>query len=205
MVWVPLLLSICCTSVIRCLYSRYLFCALLLKKVVFSLKKQVFISEFYILISVFMATDRMKKTWLILPGYCVGLGCLLLITYRTLLAVSSPGKAIMVSVNRFGEQYLDVVALVFLWVVCLVGLLCLSRLGKEMNRRKGLLVEPPRKGVLVSPIFSFDVLDSVHQRSTLAMIEDTGEVFFTSDAASVSADDATSSVSVSLVVQQEGF
>lgn len=146
----------------------------------------------------------MKKTWLILPGYCVGLGGLLLITYRTLLAVSSPGKAILVSVNRFGEQYLDLVALAFLWVVCLVGLLCLSHLGKEMNRRKDLLVEPPKKGVLMSPVFSFDVLDSVHQRSALAVMDDTDEGFFTSDATSLSADDATSRISVSLVVQQEG-
>jgi hypothetical protein len=146
----------------------------------------------------------MKKTWLILPGYCVGLGGLLLITYRTLLAVSSPGKAILVSVNRFGEQYLDLVALAFLWVVCLVGLLCLSHLGKEMNRRKDLLVEQPKKGVLMSPVFSFDVLDSVHQRSALAVMDDTDEGFFTSDVASLSADDATSRISVSLVVQQEG-
>jgi hypothetical protein len=146
----------------------------------------------------------MKKTWLILPGYCVGLGGLLLITYRTLLAVSSPGKAILVSVNRFGEQYLDLVALAFLWVVCLVGLLCLSHFGKEMNRRKDLLVEQPKKGVLMSPVFSFDVLDSVHQRSALAVMDDTDEGFFTSDAASLSADDATSRISVSLVVQQEG-
>lgn len=73
----------------------------------------------------------MKKLLLILPGYCVGLGGLLLITYRTLLAIASESKTITVQVNRFGEQYLDVVSLVFLWVVCLVGLLSLTLVVTE--------------------------------------------------------------------------
>ena len=169
------------------------------------MKKQIFISQFYILIFVFMATERMKKTWFVLPGYCVGLGGLLLITYRTLLAVSSPGKSILVSVDRFGEQYLDLVALAFLWVVCLVGLLCLSSFVKELNRREGLPAEQSNDDVLISPVFSFDVFDSFHQPPTLAVIGDTQEGFSPSDVASVSMDDTSSSVSVSVVVSQEGF
>lgn len=73
----------------------------------------------------------MKKLLLVLPGYCVGLGGLLLITYRTLLALGSESKTITVQVNRFGEQYLDVASLVFLWVVCLVGLLSLTLVVTE--------------------------------------------------------------------------
>lgn len=76
----------------------------------------------------------MKKLLLILPGYCVGLGSLLLITSRTMLAFGSDSKMITVQVNRFGEQYLDVVALVFLWAVCLVGVLALYRVLKEKNQ-----------------------------------------------------------------------
>ncbi len=136
-----------------------------------------------------MATDRMKKTWFVLPGYCVGLGGLLLITYRTLLAMSSPGKSILVSVDRFGEQYLDLVALAFLWVVCLVGLLCLSSFVKELNRREGLLLNNRMRMCLISPMFSFDVFDSFHQPSTLAVMGDAHEGFSTADEASVSVDD----------------
>jgi hypothetical protein len=76
----------------------------------------------------------MKKLLLVLPGYCVGLGGLLLITYRTLRAIGSESKTITVQVNMFGEQYLDVVSLVFLWVVCLVGLLSLWLLVTEKTR-----------------------------------------------------------------------
>ena len=147
----------------------------------------------------------MKKTWFVLPGYCVGLGGLLLISYRTLLAVGSPGKSILVSVDRFGEQYLDLVALAFLWVVCLVGLLCLSSLGKELNRREGLQIEQSNDDVLISPVFSFDVFDSFHQPPTLAVMGDSHEEFSPTDEASVSVDDASSSVSVSVVVSQEDF
>jgi hypothetical protein len=77
----------------------------------------------------------MKKRWLVFPGYCVGLGGLLLITYRTLLAVGSESKAIIVHVNQFGEQYLDIVCLVFLWVVCLIGLYCLLSLRMKETKK----------------------------------------------------------------------
>jgi hypothetical protein len=67
----------------------------------------------------------MKKLF-VLPGYVIGLGALVLITYRTLLAFLSESKAITIHMNRFGEQYLDLVCLVFLWGVCMVGLWSLS-------------------------------------------------------------------------------
>jgi hypothetical protein len=145
----------------------------------------------------------MKKTWFVLPGYCVGLGGLVLITYRTILAVSSPGKAILVSVNRFGEQYLDLVALAFLWLVCLVGLLCLSSLVKEMNRKEVLRFTQSNLGDVRNPMFSFDVFDSFHQPSSVAMMEDAREGLYIVDEASLSVDETASSVSVAVVVQQE--
>jgi hypothetical protein len=133
----------------------------------------------------------------------VGVGGLLLITYRTLLAVSSPEKIIMVSVNRFGEQYLDLVCLVFLWMVCLVGLLCLSPWVKEMKRRDRFQAEQTRKDVLISPVFSFDVVDSFHQLSALAVMGETREGFYTADETSLSVDETECSVSVSVIIQQE--
>jgi len=144
----------------------------------------------------------MKKTWFVLPGYCVGLGGLLLITYRTLLAVSSPEKAIMVSVNRFGEAYLDLLALVFLWVVCLVGLLCLSSLSKEIQRKDEAQTEQSEKGVLISSVFSFDLPDSFHQRSVMTLIGDADEWFYSADTASLSVQETENRVSISVVVQQ---
>jgi hypothetical protein len=98
----------------------------------------VFYLGIYILFFVYPYTNFMKKLFFILPGYCVGFGGLLLITYRTLLAFGSESKAITVHVNRFGEAYLDVIALVFLWMMVLVGLLTLSRMMREKTRNEGV-------------------------------------------------------------------
>ena len=75
----------------------------------------------------------MKKNLLILPGYLVGIGSLLLITYRTFLAFFSQSKSITINVNRYGEQYGDIAVLVFIWIVCVMGLYSLFILMKEQK------------------------------------------------------------------------
>jgi hypothetical protein len=77
----------------------------------------------------------MKKEHFVLPGYLVGLCSLGLITYRTLLAIGTNSKAITVTVNQYGEQYLDVVLLVILWIVCVIGVLAFSSQGKQQKTR----------------------------------------------------------------------
>jgi hypothetical protein len=119
--------------------------------------------------------------------------------------MSSPGKAILVSVNRFGEQYLDLVALAFLWLVCLVGVLCLSSFVKEMKRREDFAFEQSNADDLRNPLFSFDVFDSFQKQSAVAVIGEARESFFTADETFLSVDETESSVSVSVVVQQEDF
>jgi hypothetical protein len=64
-------------------------------------------------------------------GYLIGLGSLLLITYRTLIAFFSDSKAVIIYVNKFGEQYLDLFALVILWIICIVGFITLFWMFKE--------------------------------------------------------------------------
>jgi len=148
-----------------------------------------------------MSIGFMKKTWFVLPGYCVGLGCLVLITYRTLLAVSSPGKVILVSVNQFGEQYLDVVALAFLWVVCLVGLLCLSSVARGIWHKEQSPVTS--SDGLASTGLSFHVVDSTHFVSSHPVVEEVHDGYFSALEPSVSGNDCYRSVSVSVVIQQE--
>lgn len=71
------------------------------------------------------------KKALIIPGYLAGLGSLLLITYRTILAFFSETKAVTVSINLYGEQHLDIISLVIIWSICLVGLFSLYRAVKD--------------------------------------------------------------------------
>ena len=72
---------------------------------------------------------------MLLPGYLIGVGGLALITYRTVLAFGTLEKAITIQVNRFGEQYIDLLMLGVLWGICLVGLWSLFRVLKDQQTR----------------------------------------------------------------------
>ena len=73
----------------------------------------------------------MKNKLLIVPGYLVGIGSLCIITFRTLLAFLSENKSVTIYVNRYGEQYVDIALLIFIWIICLVGLIYLYIVMKE--------------------------------------------------------------------------
>lgn len=75
---------------------------------------------------------------MIVTGYIIGLSCLFLITYRTLIAFISESKAVTIYINRFGEQYVDIFALLIIWTICLVGLIFLIRSFKREKVSKQL-------------------------------------------------------------------
>ena len=91
--------------------------------------------KFKLIIRFLIFSERIsiiKNKLLIIPGYIIGLACLSLITYRTVIAFSSESKAITIHINTFGELYFDLVALVIIWVICILGLIILfSFLKKE--------------------------------------------------------------------------
>ena len=68
---------------------------------------------------------------MITSGYFIGLGCLLLVTYRTLIAFFSESNAVIIYINEFGEKYIDIFALVIFWIICLVGLTFLIKFLRE--------------------------------------------------------------------------
>ena len=70
---------------------------------------------------------------MIIPGYITGLACLFIITYRTLIAFFSETKLITININRYGEQFFDVIALVIIWIVCLIGLFFLIKKPKTVE------------------------------------------------------------------------
>ena len=147
--------------------------------------------------------DPMKKTLLVLLGYGIGLGGLVLITYRTLLAVGAESKAITISVNRFGEQYLDLVCLVFLWVVCVVGLLSLSSLvrdGKNVFDR-----ERDERNVGIRPGVSYHVSSDVLDGSARIVVGAVGGSLSTTGSgfSRVDSDGTADGFSYSVCVVQE--
>ncbi|MFH1102019.1 MAG: PRC-barrel domain-containing protein [Methanobacteriota archaeon] len=48
-----------------------------------------------------------------------------------MLAFFSDSKAVTVFINNYGEQYLDIVSLIILWVMSMAGLVLLLRMIKE--------------------------------------------------------------------------
>jgi len=61
----------------------------------------------------------------ILGGYISGMLILGLHTWITLRAFFSDSKSITIHVNRYGEQYGDILTFVFFWALCLIGLVFL--------------------------------------------------------------------------------
>ena len=74
-----------------------------------------------------MRCNCIRDKFLIIPGYLIGLCCLIIITYRTLIAFLSETKAVTIYINKFGEQFYDVVALIIIWVICVIGLIYLIK------------------------------------------------------------------------------
>jgi hypothetical protein len=55
-----------------------------------------------------------------------------------LIAFFSEGKAVTIYVNRYGEHYVDIIALILIWIICLVGLVSLYFVVKQGKLMKNL-------------------------------------------------------------------
>jgi hypothetical protein len=75
---------------------------------------------------------------MIIPGYFIGLSCLFLVTYRTLVAYLSDSNAVTIYINRYGEQHLDIFALIVFWIICIVGMIFLIRILKKEDTAKNI-------------------------------------------------------------------
>jgi len=51
----------------------------------------------------------------------------MVITYRTIIAFLNENKMVTININRYGEQYLDIFAIVVIWLVCLISLFFLVK------------------------------------------------------------------------------
>ena len=89
---------------------------------------------------------------LITSGYFIGLGCLLLVSYRTLIAFFSESNAVIIYINEFGEKYIDIFALVIFWIICLVGLTFLIKFLREEK----IIKDNPKKLDLKQTVDEYD-------------------------------------------------
>ena len=77
---------------------------------------------------------RGYETVFILGGYLSGMLLLALHTWISLSAFFSDSKSITIYINRYGEQYGDILTFAFFWVLCLIGLYSLYRQMKRPER-----------------------------------------------------------------------
>ena len=55
-----------------------------------------------------------------------------------MLAFFSESKSVTIFVNRYGEQYADLISLFFIWTICILGLIALYKIIKEEKRQTSL-------------------------------------------------------------------
>jgi hypothetical protein len=67
-----------------------------------------------------------------------------MITYRSILAFLDEDKVITISINKYGEQYFDIIALVVIWCVCLISIYFLVKVLREETilRKDDIQKEP---------------------------------------------------------------
>jgi len=94
-----------------------------------------------------MRCNFIKDKLLIIPGYLIGLCCLILLTYRTLIAFFSDTKSIVININNFGEQYYDLIALVIIWVVFMIGFIYLIKISRKEKKPISLNYKPTKNKI----------------------------------------------------------
>ncbi|KYK32258.1 MAG: hypothetical protein AYK22_01905 [Thermoplasmatales archaeon SG8-52-3] len=73
--------------------------------------------------------------------------CLLVMTYRTFIAFLSDSKSILIHINKFGEQYLDLFALLIIWIISIVGLIILFLMLKEEITFRNIFYKSENKSI----------------------------------------------------------
>ena len=90
-------------------------------------------------------------------GYIIGLSCLFLVTYRTLIAFFSESNAVIIYINKFGEQFIDIFILVIFWIICLIGLVILFKFLKEENVSKNFHYKFDKSSIIKQDNSFFDI------------------------------------------------
>ncbi|MCK5258327.1 MAG: PRC-barrel domain-containing protein [Thermoplasmatales archaeon] len=117
-----------------------------------------------------------------------------------MIAFFSESKAVTIYVNRYGEHHADIIALILIWIICLVGLVSLYfvvKQGKLMKNlessdirgRKVMNKEGAYLGILKSSLidretgmpFSILVEPSEDIDPRLYTLDDTGHLVFLSE------------------------
>ena len=99
-----------------------------------------------------MEEKNIREKLLVFPGYLTGLGCLIIMTYRTLIAFFNEEKSIIININSYGEQFLDIIALIVIWMICLIGFYYLIKRSKKEEKTKEFKYNFDKKAKIIAYI-----------------------------------------------------
>ena len=81
-----------------------------------------------------------------------------------MIAFFSESKSVVISINKFGEQFIDLFALVIIWIICLVGLIILFWMIKEENVLKNSLYKSDKRPMIEQNQSFFDIDNNISGR-----------------------------------------
>jgi hypothetical protein len=102
---------------------------------------------------------------MIIPGYIIGLGCLFIVTYRTIVAYFSETKSIIIFIDKFGEQIFNITVLIIIWTVCLIGLIILLKSYRKEREKDIFSDEIDRRLILKDQIYCYNIKNNYHINS----------------------------------------
>lgn len=107
---------------------------------------------------------------LIIPGFFIGLFCLSIITYRTIIAFLSENKAVIIYINNYNEQFLDIAALIIIWIVFLISSIFLVKLIREETTLKNYNINIEKKPFLENDKLFLDLNPSKKKTGFIGFI-----------------------------------
>ena len=72
-------------------------------------------------------------------------------------AFFSESKSVVININKFGEQFIDLFALVIIWIISLVGLIILFLMIKEEKVLKNSFYKSDKRPIIEQNQSFFDI------------------------------------------------
>ncbi len=78
-----------------------------------------------------------------------------------MIAFFSESKSVVISINKFGEQFIDLFALVIIWIISLIGLIILFWMIKEEKILKNSLYKSDIRPIIKQNQSFFDMDNNI--------------------------------------------
>jgi hypothetical protein len=96
-----------------------------------------------------------------------------------MIAFFSDSKTVIIHINRFGEQFIDILALIIIWIICIVGLIILFIILKEGKEQRKSSFNYDKEPLITqnNPFFDTnkDVHVKIYERGTTGVVAESSK------------------------------